>query len=573
MDNATGNTATRQKTAGKRGALWFAGIVLAGVAGFLVWVGVTNARNPEEPVTLTVLAGSELRSVVENPEVAESLRRSTGVTLVPTYAGTLQGAESVVGGSPKCDDGAGKQVDCDLAWFSSDRYMNLLFEERKAENPSASRPWAASTGETGRSPVVLGVKPAAAQRLGWEEGSTVPWTQIADAAEAGELSFFMTNPAASNSGFSALVSVASAFHDSAAPITVEEIDDAALTGFFSGLVRTAGSSGWLSREFTASQDEADALINYESELVALNQSGDLTENLVIVYPDEVVYADYPLTQIDAAHGDTFAGIDSWLDETATQELLTRVSYRRPQSASDALPDAAIPKADPNPVALPEDLNTADRLIDNYLKDYRDPANTIYVLDDSRSMAGTRINQLQQAFGDLTGNDTSVTGQFARFREGERISIMPYARKPGTIDTFPLEDPESSPAELDPIRDYVRTRMSAEGDATAIYEALAVAYRDIASDTTTAEGYYTSIVLMTDGENNAGASLRSLAAFEAAFEQEGWADLGVPVFVVMLGDDRQAVADVTRLAELTGGRTFDAARNSIASAFKDIRGYQ
>ncbi|GAB3163431.1 substrate-binding domain-containing protein [Myceligenerans halotolerans] len=537
------------------------------VVVFLVLVAQRNAYSPHAPVTLTVLAGSELESVIENDEVAEDLRRSTGVTLVPTYEGTLQGAETVVSGSPTCDDD-GEPADCDLAWFSSDRYMNLLWDQKKAENPAAREPWSDSTGETGRSPVVLGVSPGAAQRLGWEQGTTVPWTTIAETARQGDLSFFMTNPASSNSGFSALVSVASAFDGGVSPITVEQVDDDAVTGFFSGLVRTAGSSGWLADEFVARQGEADAIVNYESELVALNESGDLAEDLVIVYPDAAVYSDYPLTLLDAEQGELFERIDEWLSETETQELLTRVSYRRPQTAGAALPDPAIPRADPAPVALPEDLNTADRLIANYLKDYRDPANVVYVLDDSRSMAGTRLNQLQQAFGDLTGNDTSVTGNFTRFRQGERVAILPYATEPGDLVTFDLQDPEADPAELDPIRDAVRA-LRAQGGTTAVYESLAQAYREILDDPTN-EGYYTSVVLMTDGENNRGISLDE---FEAAYHDEGWAGLGVPTFVVMLGDDERARTDVARLAETTGGRVFDVAESSIGEAFKEIRGYQ
>ncbi|MBO0609219.1 vWA domain-containing protein [Myceligenerans salitolerans] len=542
-------------------------VVVLGVVVLLGWVFWRNATSPHDPVTLTVLAGSELESVIENEEIAEDLRRSTGVTLVPTYEGTLQGAESVVSGSPTCDVG-GERAACDLAWFSSDRYMNLLWERKKAENPAASRPWSDSSGETGRSPVVLGVRPAAAQRLGWEEGTTVPWTTIADTARRGDLSFFMTNPAASNSGFSALVGVASAFDGGASPITVEEVDDAAVTGFFSGLVRTAGSSGWLTDEFVAREGEADAIVNYESELVALNETGGLAEDLVIVYPDAAVYADYPLTLLTPQRAEVFERVDEWLAETDTQELLTRVSYRRPRTSSAALPDPAIPRADPAPVALPEDLNTADRLIDNYLKDYRDPANVVYVLDDSRSMAGTRLNQLQQAFGDLTGNDTSVTGEFARFRQGERVSILPYASEPGDTVRFELDDPDANPGELGPIRDAVHA-LRARGGTTAVYESLAQAYREVLDDPTN-EGYYTSIVLMTDGENNNGISLDE---FEAAYETEGWAAAGVPTFVVMLGDDERARADVARVAELTGGRVFEAAEGSIGEAFKEIRGYQ
>ena len=46
---------------------------------------------------------------------------------------------------------------------------------------------------------------------------------------------------------------------------------------------------------------------------------------------------------------------------------------------------------------------------------------------------------------------------------------------------------------------------------------------------------------------------------------------MPVFPILFGDaDRSAMQDV---ADLTGGRLFDAKSQSLADIFKQIRGYQ
>ena len=542
----------------------FAVLLVAVVTGVVFLINL----QPADPVTLKVLAGSELVDVIGDDELMGDLEAATGVTLEPTYAGTLQGADSVVNGGARC--GTGSDAGCDLAWFSSNDYMELLWDEKQALAQAAEEPWVAQSGETMRSPVVLGVKSSVAQRLGWTQDRTVTWNDIADQAADGSLSFFMTNPATSNSGFSALVGVASGFDTNGDDLKLEDIDSGRASDLFSGLVRTAGSSQWLTDQFVADQDEADAIVNYESELIALAGSGALAEDLVIVYPERTVYADYPVQLLDPVRRDAYDRMVEWLAETDTQELISAVTHRRPATDSGVHADGSIPQMDPVSVPLPEELNTANGLIDNYLRDYRDPAHTIYLLDTSKSMSGAPMNQLRQAFGDLTGNDSSVTGEFARFRQGERVTILPYDTAPGAPSPFTLENPEEDPQELDPLRDHV-AGLVPDGGGTAIYAALEEAYALVERSQADGEGYYTSIVLITDGENNDPAL--GPDAFEAGFDAASSGSLGTPTFIVMLGDDERYVREMESVATLTGGRVFDAAQTSIRSAFKEIRGYQ
>jgi Ca-activated chloride channel homolog len=46
---------------------------------------------------------------------------------------------------------------------------------------------------------------------------------------------------------------------------------------------------------------------------------------------------------------------------------------------------------------------------------------------------------------------------------------------------------------------------------------------------------------------------------------------VPVFPLLFGENNEG--EMTALAQLTGGRAFDARSGSLADAFKEIRGYQ
>lgn len=103
--------------------------------------------------------------------------------------------------------------------------------------------------------------------------------------------------------------------------------------------------------------------------------------------------------------------------------------------------------------------------------------------------------------------------------------------------------------------------------TAVYGSLEAAYQHLGQGGADA---FTSIVLMTDGENTEGVKAGHFDSFYAALPP---AQRRTPVFAVLFGDsDRK---ELTHITELTGGRLFDATggTGSLAGAFEEIRGYQ
>jgi len=76
------------------------------------------------------------------------------------------------------------------------------------------------------------------------------------------------------------------------------------------------------------------------------------------------------------------------------------------------------------------------------------------------------------------------------------------------------------------------------------------------------------VLMTDGQNTNG---RNADDFRRYFESLGDRAASIPTFVVLFGNGN--VDELTAVAKLTGGKTFDALNGDLASAFQEIRGYQ
>ena len=84
---------------------------------------------------------------------------------------------------------------------------------------------------------------------------------------AGELKYAMTDPTASNSGFSTAMGVQAVFSGSSDAITAADVDAEKLNGFFSGQQVISGSSGWLVEAYERDQQLLGGLFNYESVLM------------------------------------------------------------------------------------------------------------------------------------------------------------------------------------------------------------------------------------------------------------------------------------------------------------------
>jgi Ca-activated chloride channel family protein len=411
----------------------------------------------------------------------------------------------------------------------------------------------------------MGVKHSAAQRLGWAGKTDLTWRDIAAASKAGSLRFAMTDPSSSNSGFSALAGVASAFAASGAALDSGQIDSAALKDFFTGQKLTAGSSGFLADSFVRSQDDLDGLINYESVLLSLDAGGKLHERLDLLYPKEgIVTADYPLMLLNGRARSQYDKVVAYLRTEKVQQQIMSSTARRPSSPSVPL-DSRFPKTVLVELAFPGSLSVVNNLITAYLDQIRPPSTTTYVLDLSGSMQGDRLNGLKRALDNLTGLDTSVTGSFARFRRREHITIVTFSSQVLDSREFDINDvtPQS--------RDFVRLRAYVDGlqanGGTAIYDAMYQAFQLTGQKKAADPNRFYSVVLMTDGENNTG---RDGAQFLNDFRNLPAETQKIKAFTVLLGEANPE--QLRALAELTGGQVFDARNAPLSQIFKQVRGY-
>jgi Ca-activated chloride channel family protein len=495
------------------------------------------AKGP--PVTLRVLAGSELADM---KPILDEAARATGVTVTMTFTGTLDGADTVATGKA---DGQ-----YDAVWFSSTRYLQTI--------PEAKQRLGTATRIMG-SPVVLGVRQEVARQLGWDRAAP-SWSDIAAAAARGDLTYAMTDPAASNTGFSTLVAVAAALDGTGRALDAAAIDRVAprLVDFFSGQQLTAGSTDWLTDAFV--RGSTDGLFSYEASLRSLNRSGKLPQPLTIVYPkDGVISADYPFTLLAGAAGEVRDGYDRLVDYLrlpAVQRSIVDKTARRAGVPGVALPDKA-PRGLVE-LSFPGTRTAIDALLTAYFDRLRKPSRTVYVLDLSGSMAGERLAALQGALSDLTGVNTTLSGQYCRFRSREEVVLLPFSTSPGAPQTFTVSE-ESPQASRDAIRAAIGGLATA-GD-TAVYDSLVAAYGLFAD----ASDRFLSIVLMTDGESNTGRTLEDFTAFVPAAPQK------VRVFPILFGE--AAEQQMRTVADVTGGELFDARQGDLSKAFCQIRGYQ
>jgi Ca-activated chloride channel homolog len=517
---------------------------IASVLTTLFALGAGGCGESVPKVELTAIAGSEIKDL--EPLLPE-IRKQTGVSLKLTYSGTLEGIERLERGEAY-----------DLAWFSHAKYLLL--------NPGTKDKVRAQE-KIMLSPVVLGVKASKARALGWGAGHQPTWKDIAAKAQAGELTFAMTNPAASNSGFTALIGVVSALAGNPDALRAEDVDNARLMGFFKGLRLTAGSSGWLAEKFADEQERLDGMVNYESVLLSLNRDGKVKEPFTLIYPQEgIVTADYPLLLLNGARRDAYDRLVAYLKSEAFQREIMQRTLRRPVNTSVALSDA-FPRDLIVELSFPGSVDVINGILLAYLNEQRKPAHSYWLLDTSGSMKGERLGELQHALRVLTGDDASITGKFARFQNRERITIFEFAHAVKATRQFEMGRGQAqNEATLQAVRGF-SDGLHAEGD-TAIYSTLMEAYQAAADALAREGGYYSTIVLLTDGENNRGISFEQFAEYYRALPPEV---RRIRVFPVIFGEANPD--DMIGIAELTGGRAFKAKGANLAVVFKEIRGYQ
>jgi Ca-activated chloride channel family protein len=512
-----------------------------------------------------VLATSDLRDA---QPLEAMVKKATGVNLRFTFGGTMESTEAVLTG--KTDAGA--------AWFANAKY--LLSDPQGQSRVKLQ-------DKIMLSPITVGVSQSAAKRLGWDDPETaskVTWKTITQAAAEGKLTYALSNPATSNQGFMALMGVVASASNKAEALTAADVDRRAIAGFLKGYKLPGDNSTYLAEKFIEQQGtQVNTFINYESWLLSLNSSGKLREKLTLVYPHEgVATADYPFMLLNEAQREDYQKVVAYLKGPEAQTWLARQTLRRPVNGEVAASVGDLFPKEGMRVELPfsPDRQLADGLIDAYLNEFRRPIASTFVLDTSGSMQRKgRRDQLVQALHYIAGADNSLTGRLAKLTNRERVWLLPFSDEPQQMTYFELpagdpqargvqvqEDSAAKQKVLADVRQYADGLSMTGG--TALYDSVLAALQHTLDKRKKSPNYQYSVVAFTDGENTQG---RDLAAFEQAYAQLPEDVRGIPVFMVLFGEAKEA--DLKRLVEVTGGKVFDARKTPLYAVFKDIRAYQ
>lgn len=427
---------------------------------------------------------------------------------------------------------------------------------------------------TSTTPVVLGVSKSKAQELGWwQEGSTasVPTADIVRAVQDGKLTFAMTSATQSNSGASAYLAFLTALAGKDSPLTATDLTSPdlqqSMQELLSGVDRSSGSSDWLKDMVVANPEKHEAMVNYESLVIAADR--ELTANgsdpLIAVYPaDGIAVSDSPLGYIDRGQGleDVFSSFqDALSSDDAKLELeragrrtglagkLTYADDSQVQAAFDAdwgiTEDASVLRTAPMPAA--EVMTQALTL---YQTTLRKPTFTVWVVDYSGSMEGPGkegvVSGLKMALDPTESvkymiqpgeNDVNLLVPFNH-------RVIDYVVASGTNTQDLLQLAEDTPAD----------------GGTNMYAGLLQALDLLPAD----DGTYTvAIVLMSDGQSDNGDWDEFVQRYEALGRD-------VPIFPIMFAsaDDTQ----LEPLAQMSNGKLFDGRTEDLAATFREVKGY-
>jgi Ca-activated chloride channel family protein len=519
----------------------FAGALVAAFALPLALAACSPAGSANSDNVIRVLAGSEVKDL---EPILNDMADETGVTFEFEYIGTLDGTEALL---------ASDDNEWDATWFPSNRYLTLFPEGESMIAQSES---------IMRSPVALGLQPEKAAELGWSEDAQPTWQEVVDAASSGDLTYGLTSPISSNSGFTTVVQLATALSGTGSVLTTDDIETVApqLVEFAKGQTLASGSSGWLAEKYAEDVTAADGIFNYESVLEGMDD--DLT---IIIPSDGVITSDYPLTLLngaDEAKTESFNTAVDYLLSDATQQRIADETHRRTTVTPPSM-DATVFE-----LPFPNQLSTVQALLESWLSEVKKPSNMVFAIDTSGSMSeGDRMNELTAALDVLSGADSEGTAGFLRLQPRETITYLEFADQIKSQETYEIpSDPTAYQQTLDEISQHAASY--SPGGGTSIYSTVFEAY-EIALENSS-DGTLTSIVLFTDGENTEGVQSWEFEEEYAQFLEEHPEAANIPVYTVVFGDS--SVDEMEQLAALTGGRSFDATSESLAAAFREIRGY-
>ena len=497
------------------------------------------------PKEFVIVAGSENESL--QPLLAQFGQKNS-VTLTLKYKGSVDIMQDL----------GQADIPYDAVWPANSLWLSLGDKNRKVKDAQSIM----------TSPVVFGIKKSLAEKLDFV-GKTVQVKDLLAAIRQKQLSFLMTSATQSNSGAAAYIGFLYALLGNPDMITSDLLRTPQLRKdikeLLGGVNRSSGSSGWLKDLFL--NGNYDAMVNYEAVLIETNQAlvKQGKEPLYLVYPvDGIVFSDSPLGYIE--HGDPnkaelFKKLQAYLLSDEIQAQILKMGRRTGVAGMMGAVDNQIfnpawgidVKKILSPIKLPA-AEVIQEALSMYQGEFRKPSFTVFCLDFSGSMADNGgAKQVKEAMKLLL--QPELAKQYLLNPSSEDVTIViPFNNYPREL----WQVVGSKAADLAGLLGKIEALTP--NDGTNIYDPPIKGLEQMAA--VKLENYVPAIILMTDGQSNAG----TYESFERAWKNFG---KDVPVFSIMFGDASEE--QLTPLAQLTRGRVFDGRKDLIA-AFRTAKGY-
>lgn len=491
---------------------------------------------------------SEDFNLLSNPDNKEfmdnlvSYAKSNGVKLKVEYADDLEILDYLE-----------EQNEYDGVWMSNSIWLYMLEKAKVTNSKSISI-----------NPVVMGIKKSKAESLNLTNGNIYN-KDIMNTIKSGKLKYIMTSVTKTNTGLTAYLGFLNSLAGSPEILSSEMLKNntliSDLKSLFSGVERVSGNDTFLEDMFLKS-NSYEAVIATESSLININKKlvSEGKEPLYLIYPvDGVAINDSPFAYVDRSQEklESFNKLQSYLLSKSAQDKMQESGKRtwyggisKNVNKTVFNPEWGI---DTDRYLIPlkyPSKSVMNEAILLYIDELRKPSHIVFCLDYSGSMFGEGNEQLVSAMEFILDyEDASI--ERLQFSKRDKITVIPFDNK--NRDVISTDNGRNTTNLISKIKSLK------PGGTTNIYDCSIEGLRLLKF---TSDEYTKTVVLMTDGESNAG-SYYNLSSYYYNNS------LTIPIYSIMFGTSSETQLD--SIAELTNAKVFDG-RSSLIKAFKEVRSY-
>ncbi len=537
---------------------------------------ISCSSHSSDPVTLTMLYGSEKKSWIENVVKDFNSRNITAcdgpITVKATPIGSGQSMLDILSGAAKPElwSPAG------TVWLT---LMNAQWQA-KHNGQQLIGTGASDTPSLVTSPVVIAMWKPQAEALGWPK-TPIGWSNIAKLStdpngwrtyghpEFGQFKFGHTRPDSSNSGLDAVIAMNYAATNKVRGLTLDDVNSSTTKNFVStvesSVIHYGDSTGFFAdKMFNNGPGYLSATVMYENLVVSANDGKTyphLAYPVVAIYPKEgTFYSDHPYAILNAswvtpakkAAGLAFRNFllakdqqkkalqygfrpaDLGISVTAPIDGAHGVDPKQP-STSLQIPNANVV------TTIQSNWNTQKRRVDAML-----------ILDRSGSM--------NQSLGGTTKIDGAKAGlkDFVKlFNDDDKVGLTIFSTQADVLTPIDQLGPKRQKM-LDSIDGVI-----AEGD-TRLFNTIAEQRNALQN---AQSKNIKALIVLTDGEDTAGQMNLDQLLQQVSLTGEN-AGTGVKIYTIAYGDGANVDA-LTKIANAAGGKEYAGNPQNIQAVYNEI----